>query len=88
MLTDIDERGGVRELHDIDYRERFDLMWNEFTNVEQLAIDAEIERLLDALVRDPDPKWGAIMNTSIEGGKVNPFNGNPGDWSGTPWDPI
>jgi hypothetical protein len=28
------------------------------------------------------------MNTSIEGGKVNPFNGRPGDWSGTPWHPI
>jgi hypothetical protein len=84
MLRDIDENGGVRELDDIDYRERFDSKWNEFTPLEQRAIDTEINRLLDALRDDPDPNWGSIMNTSIEGGKVNPFNGEPGDWTGTP----
>ena len=88
MLRDIDENGGVREMHDIDYRERFDRKWNEFTAEEQRAIDTEINRLLDALIDDPDPNWGSIMNTSIEGSKVNPFNGEPGDWSGTPWQPI
>lgn len=88
MLRDIDENGGVRELDDIDHRERFDSKWNEFTPQEQRAIDTEIERLLDALRDDPDPNWGSIMNTSIEGGKVNPFNGVPGDWTGTPWHPI
>ena len=31
MLKDIDDRGGVREMHDIDYRERFDRKWNDFT---------------------------------------------------------
>jgi hypothetical protein len=88
MLKDIDENGGVRELDDIDHRERFYRKWNEFTPEEQRAIDTEINRLLDALIDDPDPKWGSIMNTSIEGGKVNPLNGNPGDWTGTPWQPI
>ncbi len=88
MLRDIDENGGVREMHDIDYRERFDRKWSEFTAAEQRAIDIEINRLLDALINDPDPNWGSIMNTSIEGGKVNPFTGVPGDWSGTPWQPI
>ena len=63
MLIDMDENGRMRELNDIDYRERFDLKWNEFTPQEQLAIDAEINRLLDALRDDPDPKWGSIMNT-------------------------
>ena len=28
------------------------------------------------------------MNTSTEGGKVNPITGIPGDWSDTPWQPI
>lgn len=88
MLNDIDENGGVREMHDIDYRERFDRKWNEFTTEEQQVIDTEINRLLDALVNKPDPNWGSIMNTSIEGGKVNQSTGVPGDWSGTPWQPI
>jgi hypothetical protein len=88
MLKDIDEKGGIREMDDIDYRERFDRKWREFTPGEQLAIDTEIIRVLDALINDPDPNWGSIMNTSIEGGKANPFNGLRGDWSGTPWQPI
>ncbi|MGH7136427.1 MAG: hypothetical protein ACREHD_11855 [Pirellulales bacterium] len=88
MLRDIDENGGMRELDDIDHRERFDRKWNEFTPVEQGAIDAEIKRLLDALIHHPDPNWGSIMNTSIEGGKVNPFTGDAGDWTGTAWEPI
>lgn len=88
MLKDIDENGGVREIRDIDYRERFDRKWNEFTAGEQQVIDSEINRLLDALINNPDPNWGSIMNTSIEGGKVNPSTGVPGDWSGTPWQPI
>lgn len=70
MLRDIDENGGVRDLDDIDHRQRFDSKWNEFTPHEQLAIDSEVERLLDALIDDPDPNWGSIMNTSIEGGKI------------------
>ena len=28
------------------------------------------------------------MNTFIEGGRVNPYNGVPGDWSGTPYQAI
>jgi hypothetical protein len=88
MLMDIDENGGMREMRDIDYRDRFDGKWSEFTPKEQRAIDAEINRLLDALIHAPDPQWGSIMNTSIVGGAVNPFTGEPGDWSGTPWQPI
>src|ERR1700681_2939661 len=88
MLKDMDDKGRVREMRDIDYRSQFDRKWNEFTPEEQRAIDAEIARLLDALRDSPDSLWGSIMNTSIEGGKVNPFNGLRGDWSGTPWHPI
>jgi hypothetical protein len=88
MLRDIDESGGVREMHNIVYRDEFDRRWNEFTPDEQRSIDTEIERLLDALVDKPDPIWGSITNVSIEGGKVNPFTGKSGDWTGTPWQPI
>jgi hypothetical protein len=88
LLKDIDEKGGMRELRDIDYREGFDRKWNEFSLDEQQAIDAEVTRLLDALRDSPDPLWGSIMNTSIKGGKVNPFNGLRSDWTGTPWHPI
>lgn len=88
MLRDMDEKGGIRELKDIDYRAQFNRKWDEFTPVEQQTIDDEIEHLLDALRNSPDPLWGSIMNTSIEGGKANPFNGLRGDWTGTPWEPI
>ena len=57
--------GVMREMHDIAFRDRFDRKWNEFTPKEQRAIDAEIKRLLDALIDAPDPQWGSIMNTSI-----------------------
>jgi hypothetical protein len=88
MLKDIDENGGVRDMYDIDYRERFDKKWSEFKANEQHAIDTEINHLLDLIINDPDPNWGSIMNTSIEGGKANPFTGIRGDWGGTPWQLI
>ncbi len=88
MLIDIDENGGMREMEDLDYRDRFDAKWSEFTPAEQRAINDQIKCLLDALIANPDPNWGSIMNTSIVGGEVNPNTGEPGDWSGTPWEPI
>jgi len=88
MLKDMDEKGAMREMNDIDYRSQFDKKWKEFPPEEQQAINAEITRVLDALRDSPDLLWGSIMNTSIEGGKVNPFNGLRGDWTGTPWEPI
>jgi hypothetical protein len=84
----MNESGGMRDMDDIDYRERFDSKWDEFEPEEQEAIDAEIKRLLDELISNPNEKWGSIMNTSIVGGEVNPDTGEPGDWSGTPWAPI
>jgi len=88
MLIDIDENGSTREMDDIDHRDQFDLKWSEFTPTEQRAINAEINRLLDELIEEPSPNWGAIMNTSIVGGEVNPNTGEPGDWTGRPWEPI
>src|SRR5208282_450983 len=43
---------------------------------------------LDELVHSPDPNWGSITNTSIEGGKPNPMTGEPGNWEGTPFQPL
>jgi hypothetical protein len=45
MLRDIDENGSVRAMDDIDYRQRFDSKWSEFTPEEQRVIDAEINRV-------------------------------------------
>jgi hypothetical protein len=87
-LRDIDEKGGVRNVPDLDYRSDFDERWMQYTREEQQAIIDAIDETLDELVAAPSSRWGAIMNTSIEGGKVNPFNSRCGDWSGTPWAPI
>src|SRR6267154_314430 len=87
-LQDMDEKGGMRVVADLDYREEFDGQWQRYTPEEQRAIVEAIDQKLNELAAAPDSRWGAIMNTSIEGGKVNPFNGRPGDWFGTPWAPI
>ena len=42
MLIDIDEAGGMREMHDIDYREHFDKKWNEFTKAKKQAINLKL----------------------------------------------
>lgn len=88
MLKDIDEKGGSRDLTELDYQDRFDERWNLYTPEEQQAITLEMDNKLNELAAAPDTLWGSIMNTSIEGGKVNPYNGTPGDWSGTPWSSI
>lgn len=87
-LRDIDERGGVRELKALDHWDDFKRQWDKYTPDEQRAIIQAIDAKLDELVSAPDARWGSIMNTSIEGAKVNPFNGTAGDWEGTPWAPI
>lgn len=76
MLTDIDAKGGTRELLDIDYREQFDRNGMSSPN-QKMAIDAEIARLLDALVNTPDQKWVSVTSPSIEGGRPNPSTNNP-----------
>jgi hypothetical protein len=87
-LRDIDEKGGVRELSGLDHQKDFDKKWDRYTPDEQRAIVEAIDAKLDELVSAPDSRWGSIMNTSIEGAKVNPFNGKSGDRSDTPWGPI
>ena len=51
-------------------------------------IETEISERLDALISSPDPNWGSITNTSIEGGRTNPATGIKGDWTGTVFQPI
>lgn len=89
MLQDIDEEGQMRRLTELDHQQEFNAVWeNRFTDDERRAMVAAIDSKLHQLIHAPNKQWGSIMNTSIEGGKVNPFNGKPGDWSGTPWHPI
>jgi hypothetical protein len=52
------------------------------------TLENEINGRLDALISSPDPNWGSITNTSIEGGRANPITGNKGGWSGTVFQPF
>ncbi len=84
-LYDVD-RGRVVEK--LDYEKEFERDWLRISEPEREAIVAEINRVLDALVASPDPNWGSILNTSIEGGKRNPLTRKPGDWRETPFQAI
>lgn len=89
MLQDMDEKGHMRPMRKLDHEKEFIDVWEKrFTEDERLAMVKAVDGKLDQLIASPDKQWGSIMNTSIEGGKVNPFTGQPGDWSGTPWHPI
>jgi hypothetical protein len=77
--------------HDVTqlpHRREFDATWLLIPAPERAAIEAEINRRLDDLIHSPDPNWGSITNTSIEGGKTNPGTGIRGDWTGTVFQPI
>jgi hypothetical protein len=87
-LRDIDENGNAREVLQLDHKRDFDRVWHSIPSQERDAIEAEINRRLDALIQSPDPNWGSITNTSIEGGRTNPNTGVRGDWSGTVFDAI
>src|SRR5271157_5165290 len=87
-LREIDEHGAVRDVSDLPYRGDFDRIWFSIPEEKRNAIEAEINGRLDILINTPDPNWGAITNTSIEGGKANPVTGVRGDWRGTVFQPI
>lgn len=89
MLKDMDEKGRMRSMTKLDHESEFNDVWmKRFTHEERQAMIDAVDAKLDQLIASPDKQWGSIMNTSIEGGKVNPFTGQPGDWSDTPWHPI
>jgi hypothetical protein len=81
-------RDRAREMVRLDHQREFDRIWLSISPAERAAIEREINRRLDDLIASPNPNWGAITNTSIEGGQVNPHSGISGDWSGTVFDAI
>jgi hypothetical protein len=89
-LKEIGEDGSVRDVSSLSHRAEFDRVWGRITPEERNAIVAEINRRLDDLMLmvSPDPNWGSITNTSIEGGRTNPQTGIRGDWSGTVFQAI
>lgn len=87
-LRDMDDKGNIRDVRKLDYEDEFNKRWLRISQERRDAIETEINRRLHELLESPNPKWGSIMNTSIEGGKANPHTGLRGDWSGTVFDPI
>jgi len=87
-LREIDERGRLRDVYHLPYEQGFEAVWLSMTAPQRDAIEEEINDRLDHLIGSPDPNWGSITNTSIEGGKPNPASGVRGDWSGTVFQPI
>jgi hypothetical protein len=87
-LRDIDDRGRVHDVLCLDHQREFDRVWLSIPAPARTAIEAEINRRLDQLIASPNPNWGSITNTSIEGGRTNPNTGIRGDWSGTVFHPI
>jgi hypothetical protein len=85
------EIGPGGKLHDVlvlEHQSAFERVWLSITLLDRTAIEAEINRRLDQMLAAPDPNWGSITNTSIEGGRANALTGIRGDWSGTVFQPI
>src|ERR1039457_4907266 len=87
-LREIAEDGSMYDVPSLGHERDFDRTWLAMTFAQRTAIESEINRRLDGLMTSPDPNWGSITNTSIEGGKPNPNSGVRGDWSGTVFQPI
>jgi hypothetical protein len=87
-LREIGENGKLFDVFDVSHRNEFDQIWLSISEQERTAIESEIHRRLDELIASPDPNWGSITNTSIEGGKPSPDTGVRGDWTGTPFHAI
>ena len=87
-LREIGEDGETYCVTALNYQRDFNRTWFSMTLPERTKIEAEINRRLDLLVTCPDPDWGSITNTSIEGGRTNPNTGIRGDWTGTVFQPI
>jgi hypothetical protein len=87
-LREMDGGGRLREVLCLPHLDDFERTWFVISTPDRAAIEVEINARLDHLVMSPDPNWGSITNTSIEGGKLNPVSGIRGDWSGTVFDAI
>ncbi|HYH00330.1 MAG TPA: hypothetical protein VD837_14450 [Terriglobales bacterium] len=87
-LREIDDRGRMHDVGSLEYHTEFNQVWYSFTSAQRDAMVAEIDSRLDQLISSPDPNWGSITNTSIEGGRTNLQTGIKGDWTGTVFQPI
>jgi len=87
-LRDIDDKGNSREVKRLEYEDEFNHTWLRLSEKQRAAIEGEINRRLDELIASPDPNWGSITNTSLEGGRSSPTTGKRGDWTGTVFAPI
>ncbi len=87
-LREINEKGEMYDVTRLSHEQDFDQVWRLLTFQQRAEIETEINSRLDHLVTSPDPNWGSITNTSIEGGRTNEITGLQGDWSGTVFQPI
>jgi hypothetical protein len=87
-LREIGEDGRTYDVTRLPHKDEFDAIWSLISTPDQALIENEINCRLDTLIASPDPNWGSITNTSIEGGKANPATGIRGDWQGTVFQPI
>ena len=87
-LREIGEDGSTHDVLHLPHRQEFDATWSLISAADRTLIENEINDRLDALIASPDPNWGSITNTSIEGGRPNPATGVRGDWTGTVFQPI
>ena len=87
-LREIGPGGNLHDVPSLEHENDFNRVWLSMTLLERSAIEVEIKRRLDEMLASPDPNWGSITNTSIEGGRVNAVTGIRGDWSGTVFQPI
>jgi hypothetical protein len=87
-LREMDGGGRLREVLSLPHLQDFEQTRFAISTADRAAIEAEINTRLDHLVTSPDPNWGSITNTSIEGVKLNTVTGIRGDWSGTVFDAI
>jgi hypothetical protein len=87
-LREIGEDGSTHDVTRMPHSQEFDATWSLIPAADRTLIENEINGRLDALIASPDPNWGSITNTSIEGGRANPATGVRGDWTGTVFQPI
>jgi len=74
-LREIDDKGNTYDVPQLPHQREFAVIWLSMTSQERDVIEEEINRRLQQLISSPDPNWGSITNTSIEGGRSNPNTG-------------
>jgi len=87
-LREMGPGGNIHDVLSLEHENDFNRVWHSMTLLERTAIEDEIKRRLDDMLATPDPNWGSITNTSIEGGRANALTGIRCDWSGTVFQPI